>query len=126
MNETSHCPENIRATRPFIAPASAGHEIQRIVPVGAKQNGFELAGKGPSEHIAPYPEELIKPYIKSLTPIGGTVLDPFLGSGTSMRVAMEQGLNCIGIELNGASMAYAKKRLNWGSGLDVEYSEVNE
>lgn len=95
----------------------------RIVPVGAKQSGFELSGKEVSEHIAPFPENLIRPYIKSLTPKDGIVLDPFLGSGTTMRVAMENGRDSIGIELNEKYIRYAKKRLNWKAGLDVEYGE---
>jgi len=95
----------------------------RIVPVGAKQSGFELLGREASEHVAPYPEGLIRPYIKSMCPPEGTVLDPFLGSGTTMRVAMEEGRNCIGIELNPDYVIYAKKRLNWGAGLNCEYIE---
>lgn len=95
----------------------------RIIPVGEKQNGFELAGKQKSEHVAPYPTKLIEPYIHSLSPPSGTVLDPFLGSGTTMRVAMENGRNCIGIELNPSYVAYAKKRMNWKQGLDVEYND---
>jgi DNA modification methylase len=93
----------------------------RVVPVGAKQSGFELEGKQASEHIAPFPENLIRPYIQSLCPHNGTTLDPFLGSGTTMRVAMEEGRNAIGCELNEKSIIYAKKRLNWGQGLGVEY-----
>jgi DNA modification methylase len=95
----------------------------RIVPVGAKQSGFELEGKQASEHIAPFPENLIRPYIQSLCPHDGTTLDPFLGSGTTMRVAMEEGRNAIGCELNEKSIIYAKKRLNWGQGLGVEYGQ---
>ena len=93
----------------------------RIVPVGAKQNGFELEGKQASEHIAPFPENLIRPYIQSLCPNDGITLDPFLGSGTTMRVAMEEGRDATGCELNEKSIIYAKKRLNWGQGLGVEY-----
>ena len=48
-------------------------------------------------------------------------MDPFLGSGTTMRVAMEEGRSCIGVEINPSYIAYAKKRVNWGGGLDVEY-----
>jgi len=96
----------------------------RIVPVGAKQSGFELNGKIASEHIAPYPENLIEPYIKSLCPEDGVVLDPFLGSGTTMRVAMENMRSAIGCELSEKSVAYAKKRLNWGAGLGTEYAEA--
>ena len=93
----------------------------RIVPVGEKQRGFELDDKPVSEHIAPYPTKLIRPYIQSLAPPLGIVLDPFLGSGTTMRVAMEEGRSCIGVEINPSYIAYAKKRVNWGGGLDVEY-----
>lgn len=96
----------------------------RSIPVGEKQNGFELSGKLLSQHIAPFPSTLITPYVLSLTKPGDTVLDPFLGSGTSMRIAMENQRNSIGVELNPDYVKYAKKRLNWGAGLEVEYSEV--
>jgi len=86
----------------------------RIIPCGAKQNGFELHDKPTSEHIAPFPEELIRPYIKSLCPSNGVALDPFLGSGTTMRVCLEEQRDCIGIELNEKYASYAKKRVNDG------------
>lgn len=90
----------------------------RIVPVGAKQNGFEMEDKKPqSEHVAPYPEALISPYIRSLCPPDGLILDPFLGSGTTMQVARTNHRDCIGIELNPKSIEYAKKRLCWGNTL---------
>lgn len=95
----------------------------RIVPVGAKQSGFELNGKVASEHVAPFPENLIAPYIQSLCPHDGTVLDPFVGSGTTMRVAQENHRSAVGIDLNEKSIAYLKKRLNWGAGLGVDYLE---
>ena len=89
----------------------------RIIPVGAKQSGFELHDKPASEHIAPFPEELIRPYIKSLCPQDGVALDPFLGSGTTMRVCLEEQRDCIGIELNEKYAEYAKKRVNDGGRL---------
>lgn len=94
----------------------------RVVPVGEKQQGFEMEnGKPASEHVAPFPSKLIEPYVISLCPEGGVVLDPFLGSGTTMRVAMENNRSSIGIELSSSSIAYAKKRLNWKMGINVEY-----
>jgi len=90
----------------------------RIVAVGAKQNGFELHDRPASEHIAPFPEELIRPYIKSLCPQNGVILEPFLGSGTTMRVALEEGRDCVGIELNEKYTEYAKKRCNVGGRLE--------
>lgn len=89
----------------------------RIIPVGAKQSGFELHDKPTSEHIAPFPEELIRPYIKSMCPPNGMVCDPFLGSGTVMRVALEESRDSIGIELNESYARYAKKRVNDGGRL---------
>lgn len=96
----------------------------QVIAVGAKQSGFELTDKGFNEHIAPFPENLIRPYVKSLCPPDGTVLDPFLGSGTTMRVAMENHRNSIGIEINPEYIKYAKKRVNFGAGLGVDYEEV--
>ena len=95
----------------------------RIIPVGEKQQGFELSDKTKQEHIAPFPTTLIEPYISSLCPNEGVILDPFLGSGTTMRVAMENHRDSIGIELNDNYIKYAKARLNWGMGLDTEYYE---
>ena len=51
-------------------------------------------------HFAVFPPALIKPCILAGCPEGGTVLDPFLGSGTTGRVAMDLGRNWFGIELN--------------------------
>ena len=54
----------------------------------------------PEAHFAVYPEELIEPCILAGCPEDGTVLDPFMGSGTTAQVAMMNGRNSIGIELN--------------------------
>lgn len=52
------------------------------------------------EGIAAYPDEIPKRLIKLFTYVGDTVLDPFLGSGTTMRVAKELGRNSYGYELD--------------------------
>lgn len=51
-------------------------------------------------HFATYPEELIRPCILAGCPKEGIVLDPFMGSGTTARVAMKLDRNYIGFELN--------------------------
>lgn len=51
-------------------------------------------------HFAVYPEELIKPCVLAGCPRDGIVLDPFMGSGTTARVARMYGRNFIGYELN--------------------------
>ena len=50
-------------------------------------------------HYASYPPELIRPCIKAGSKKGGIVLDPFLGSGTTAFVALQEGRDYIGIEL---------------------------
>ena len=62
-------------------------------------------------HFAVYPPELIEPCILAGCPPDGTVLDPFLGSGTTIEVALKHGRNAIGIELNPEYAALARKRL---------------
>jgi len=49
---------------------------------------------------APYPDELVSRCLEIGCRSGGTVLDPFVGSGTTMRVALQSGRNAIGIDLN--------------------------
>ena len=58
---------------------------------GEKQNGG---------HIAMFPEELPRRLIKMFSFLGETVLDPFLGSGTTAKVARELRRNSIGYEIN--------------------------
>jgi DNA modification methylase len=51
-------------------------------------------------HYAPYPRKLVERCISAGCPEGGTVLDPFLGGGTTMYVADEMNRSSVGIELN--------------------------
>ena len=51
-------------------------------------------------HFATFPEKLIEPCILAGCPEGGIVIDPFIGSGTTAKVAQEMKRNFIGIELN--------------------------
>lgn len=65
----------------------------------------------PEVHFATFPEELIKPCILAGCPAGGTILDPFFGSGTTGLVARRNGCKCIGIELNPEYIKIAERRL---------------
>jgi DNA modification methylase len=51
-------------------------------------------------HYAPYPRELVRRCLAIGCPEGGVVLDPFVGGGTTMSVALETGRDAYGIELN--------------------------
>ncbi len=62
-------------------------------------------------HFATYPKKLIRPFIQAGCPPGGTVLDLFLGSGTTAEVAEEEGRNWIGIDLDQRNEALQQTRL---------------
>lgn len=61
-------------------------------------------------HFAVFPPNLIRPCILAGCPQGGTVLDPFGGSGTTAFVAEQEGRNAILIELNPAYIELQKQR----------------
>ena len=62
-------------------------------------------------HFATFPPELITPCVLAGAPVGGTVLDPFAGSGTTLEVAVNNGRKAVGIELNPDYLELALKRL---------------
>jgi len=51
-------------------------------------------------HFATFPSDLIEPCILAGAPAGGIVLDPFMGSGTTAAVAIDNGRDYLGCELN--------------------------
>ncbi len=69
---------------------------------GVKQNG----------HIAMFPEELPKRLIKMFSFVNETVLDPFLGSGTTSLAAKSLGRNSVGYEINSQFIPVIKTKLN--------------
>lgn len=62
-------------------------------------------------HFAVMPADLVEPCIKAGCPEGGTVLDPFAGSGTTLAVAAELGRSGIGCELNPEYIQLANQRI---------------
>ena len=69
------------------------------------------------EHEAMFPEELPKRLIKMFTFVGDTVLDPFLGSGTTVKAALDLSRNAIGYEINEKFLGVIKEKLNLKEGL---------
>jgi DNA modification methylase len=68
----------------------------------SKTNGIDTA---------PFPEELVERCLKIGCIPGGKVLDPFVGSGTTAKVALESCRSATGIELNSEFSEYAVKKL---------------
>ena len=77
-------------------------------------------------HFAIYPIDLIKPCILAGCPEGGTVLDPFGGSGTTGICAYNNGRNAILIELNRSFIDLAKQRIGRQHGLFSSLEVIDE
>ena len=63
-------------------------------------------------HVAAYPEELVSFFVESYTDVGDTVLDPFTGSGTTLKVAHVMGRNGIGFEVHEDFAPLIRARIN--------------
>lgn len=113
---SGRCPGNVN----YRYDGLAGHETkggilaQSQIPqlTRNKRSVWEVATQPfPEAHFATFPPALIEPCIKAGTAIGGTVLDPFGGSGTTGLVADRLKRNAILIELNPEYAAMAEKRI---------------
>jgi hypothetical protein len=62
-------------------------------------------------HFATMPPDLVEPCILAGCPVGGVVLDPFTGSGTTGMVAVKHGRRFVGCELNAEYITMAEKRI---------------
>ena len=78
----------------------------------ARRSVWTLPTKSfPGAHFATFPPNLIRPCILAGSPVGGVVLDPFFGTGTTGAVCVETGRHYIGIELNQDYAAMASQRI---------------
>lgn len=75
-------------------------------------------------HEAMFPNELPRRFIKMFTFIGDTVLDPFLGSGTAVRVALELKRNAIGYEINEEFLKIIKEKIGMKDSLLGFYNRI--
>jgi len=81
---------------------------------------WNFAGEKQGKHLAMFPEELPKRLIKMFTFVGDTVLDPFLGSGTTTLAAKNLNRNSVGYEINGDFLPFIKERVGCGQNLFSE------
>jgi len=70
-----------------------------------------LTGESTKHHLAPFPEELAYRLIRMFSFIGDTVLDPFMGTGTTLLAAARCGRNSVGVEIEPAYVKMSKERL---------------
>jgi len=59
------------------------------------------------------PTTLMRYLIKLVTPAGGTVLDPFTGSGSTGKAALLDGYDFVGVELTEEYLPIIEGRLTW-------------
>lgn len=82
----------------------------RLHKVWFNQIWSDLPGASTRNHPAPYPVELAVRLIRMFSFVGDTVLDPFLGSGTTCLGAWQTGRGSIGVELDEAYLEGAVRR----------------
>jgi len=97
----------------FKRMAESGEKIGTIPTDGLrnKRSVWTVSTKPYREaHFATFPPDLIQPCIRAGCPAGGTVLDPFGGSGTTGEVAASEGRKAILVELNPEYVKLAENR----------------
>ncbi len=70
-----------------------------------------LTGASTRQHPAPYPIELAVRLVRMFSFVGDTVIDPFLGTGTTSIAALRTGRNSIGVEIDPHYLKMAERRL---------------
>ena len=118
----------------YVAKASKrdrNEGLDGLPEVGSKRYGDRNAGTLPQQtpqsevisqnfHPTVKPTDLMRYLIKLVTPEGGTVLDPFTGSGSTGKAALLDGYNFVGIELTDEYLPIIEGRLKWASQVAIE------
>jgi len=71
-----------------------------------------VTGASTKQHPAPYPTELAERLVRMFSFVGDTVLDPFMGTGTTTVAAATWGRNSIGFEIDPHYYRFAQKRIS--------------
>src|SRR5690348_5923798 len=71
-----------------------------------------VTGASTKQHPAPYPLELAERLVRMFSFVGDTVLDPFMGTGTTTVAAAKWGRNSIGFEIDSHYYKLAQKRIS--------------
>lgn len=92
-------------------------KILSVIPEASHREWFQqiwtgLTGASTRHHPAPYPLELATRLVRMFSFVGDTVLDPFLGTGTTALAAARCGRNSVGYEIDNKYLAFATKRIS--------------
>lgn len=98
-----HKPDGRKVTTVAAGQGSIQHRDGERWPNGGRnlRSVWTMATEASAEsHYAPFPLDLPRRCLQAGCPTGGTVLDPFLGTGTTAKVARDLGMRSIGFELS--------------------------
>lgn len=104
INDHKNKTAGARKQKDFII--NKGNNIKKdeywITPENSRRSNLwgYATGTNPTGHPAPFPEALAHDHIISWSNPGDLILDPFCGSGTTLKMAKEQGRNYIGIDIS--------------------------
>lgn len=98
---------DVMQTQAYTPPklANPGNIIR--CTVGGGQMGSKLA----HENEAPFPESLVEFFVRSFCPPGGIVLDPFVGSGTTLAASIKAGRRAIGFDIRESQVRLSERRI---------------
>ncbi|MEW6355212.1 MAG: site-specific DNA-methyltransferase [Planctomycetota bacterium] len=85
---------------------------------------WNFPGERQDGHLAMFPEELPRRLIKMFSFVGDTVLDPFLGSGTTCLAARNRGRNSVGYEINDEFVPIIEQKLGLGERTIFDEAEI--
>lgn len=101
---------------------SVATRVLSVIPEDSHREWFQqiwegLPGASTKKHPAPFPLELAERLIRMFSFVGDTVLDPFMGTGTTNLAASKWGRNSIGVEIDPHYFQDARRRLEDSRGL---------
>lgn len=92
-------------------PDPRGKNPGDVWTIGPESRPKQYIVPGATTHFAPFPETIAERPILAASPVGGVVLDPFIGSGTTALVARRLGRRYLGIELVPSYARLARRRV---------------
>ena len=84
-----------------------------------------LTGASTRNHPAPYPLQLVERLLRMFSFVGDTVLDPFLGTGTTTAACAQWGRNSIGFEIDATYFDFALSRIERDAGSLSSNATIN-
>ena len=88
---------------------------ERVSEYKTKENIWYFVERPANGHPAIFPEALARDHIISWSNPGDLVLDPFMGSGTTAKMAMQNGRDYLGFDISPEYVELAKKRVAWAN-----------